>query len=123
MTGTEAITKLREVLRRQHKGLATEANYVHWLRRYMAALAELPPTLTREQKLERFLSALALRQDVAANTQNQAFNAIAFFYKEVLGTPLQKVDALRATRPAHLRHAPTVAETRALLQAVRDVVP
>ena len=44
-----------------------------------------------------------------------------FFYKDVLGTPLQKVDALRATRPVHLRHAPTVSETRALLQAVRDV--
>jgi hypothetical protein len=77
--------------------------------------------LSCEQKLERFLSALAQRHAVAASTQNQAFNAIAFFYKDVLGTPLQNVDALRATRPAHLRHAPTVTETRALLQAVRDV--
>lgn len=81
----------------------------------------MAPTLTREQKVEQFLTALAQRQAVAASTQNQAFNAIAFFYKDVLGTPLQNVDALRATRPAHLSHDPTVAETRALLQAVRDV--
>jgi integron integrase len=121
MNAKEAVRRLREVIRRQHKALATEASYVHWLRHYMAALADMPPNLTSEQKLERFLTALALRRDVAASTQNQAFNAIAFFYKDVLGTPLQNVDALRATRPAHLRHAPTIAETRALLQAVRDV--
>jgi hypothetical protein len=66
------------------------------------------------------LTELALKWDVAAATQNQAFNAIAFFYKDVLGNPLHGVDALRATRPIHLRHAPTVSETRALLQAVRD---
>ena len=111
---------MREVIRRQHKALATEESYVHWLGRYIHALQEMPATWTSEQKLERFLTDLALRRDVAASTQNQAFSAIVFFYKDVLGAPLHDVDALRATRPVHLRHAPTVAETRALLQAVRD---
>ena len=121
MKAIEAITKLREVLRREHKALATEASDVQWLRRYMAALADLPLTLSREQKLEHFLTALALRHDVAASTQNQAFNASACFSQDVLGTPLHNVDALRATRPAHLRHAPTVSKTRSLLQAVPDL--
>ncbi len=80
-----------------------------------------PPTLTSEQKLERFLTQLALTRDVAASTQNQAFSAIAFFHKDVLGTALHDVDAPRTTRPVHLRHAPTLTETRALLQAVGDV--
>jgi hypothetical protein len=48
---------------------------------------------------------------VAASTQNQALNAIAFSYKDVLGNPLHDVDALRATRPVHLRHAPAISET------------
>jgi len=121
MHAKEAIQRTREVIRRQHKALATEQTYVHWLRRYISALQGIPPTLTSEQKLERFLTELALTRDVAASTQNQAFNAIAFFYKDVLGTPLHDVDALRATRPVHLRHAPTLTETRALLQAVGDV--
>ncbi len=38
----------------------------------------------------------------------------------VLGVPLKNVDALRATRPDHIRHAPTVKETRDLIAAVRD---
>jgi len=121
MTTADAIMRLRNVLRRQHKALATEDAYVHWLRRYMAAIRQMPNALPSEKKLERFITELARTRNSAASTQNQAFNAIAFFYKEVLGHPLQSVDALRANRPAHLRHAPTVDEVRTLLQSVRDV--
>jgi hypothetical protein len=87
----------------------------------MTALGEMAPTLTREQKVEPFLTALAQRQADAASTQNQAFNAITFFYKDVLATPLQNVDALRATRPVHLRHAASVLGGRSVLQAVHDL--
>ncbi|HWH71648.1 MAG TPA: tyrosine-type recombinase/integrase [Candidatus Sulfotelmatobacter sp.] len=97
-----------------------QESYVHWLRHDMGAIQTMPAGWTSEKKLERFLTQLAVQRQVAASTQNQAFNAILFFYKEVLGKPLQNVQALRATRPAHLRHAPTVSETRALLLAVRD---
>lgn len=121
MTTQEALDRAREVIRRQHKALATEESYLGWLRRYMRALRQMPNGLTSEQKLERFLSELALKQNVSASTQNQAFNAIVFFYKDVLGAPLKEIDALRATRPDRLRHAPTVSETRDLLAAIRNV--
>lgn len=90
---------MREAIRRLHKALAT------W---------------TSEQTLERFLTDLALRGNVAASTQNQASSAIAVFCNDVLSAPLHDVDVLQSTRPVHLRHAPIIAETRALLQAVRD---
>jgi len=99
MNPTRAILRLREVIRRQHKALATEQSYVHWLQHYIAALQGMPASLPSEQKLERFLTQLALERNMAASTQNQAFNAIAFFYKDVLRKPLQDVDALRAVRP------------------------
>ena len=120
MNLNDAIERLRSVLRRQHKALATEDLYVFWLRRYVRALDTIPNPLASEQKLECFLTDLAKRCDLAASTQNQAFNAILFFYKDVLRQPLQNVDALRAKRPARLRHAPTISETQALLQTVRD---
>ncbi|HWI56078.1 MAG TPA: site-specific integrase [Bacillota bacterium] len=97
-----------------------QESYVHWLRHDMGAIQTMPAEWTSEKKLERFLTRLAVQRQVAASTQNQVFNGIIFFYKEVLGRPLQNVQALRATRPAHLRHAPTVSESRALLLAVRD---
>jgi hypothetical protein len=120
-----AIERLRDVLRLQHKAISTEDSYVYWLRRYVTALNTMPGSLTSEQKLENFLTNLARNRDLAASTQNQAFNAILFFYNEVIRQPLQNIDALRATRPARLRHAPTVAETQALLQtfAIGLVIP
>jgi integrase len=116
-----AIERLRDVLRRQHKAIATEATYVYWLRHYVNDLNKMPASLTSEQKLEHFLTDLARHRDLSANSQNQALNAVLFFYKEVLRQPLQNVDALRAKRPARLRHAPTIAETQALLQTIKDV--
>jgi integron integrase len=120
MTPTEALLRLRQVIRLQHKSLATEQSYVHWVRQFIPAVRAMPAELASEKKAERFLTYLATQRHVSASTQNQAFNAILFFYKHVLEKPLQRVEALRATRPAHLRHAPSVAQTRALLAKVRD---
>lgn len=121
MNTTQAIEQLRQVLRRQHKALATEDCYTFWLRRYIQALGSMPENLSSEKKLEQFLTDLALRGNVAASTQNQAFNAVLFFYREVLGKPFGNVDALRAKRPVHERHAPSVTETRLLLRTIPNL--
>ena len=121
MKKSQAIDRLREVIRRQHKAMATEDSYVFWVGRYINSLVKIPPELPSEKKLEIFLTRLALHHNVAASTQNQAFNAVIFFYKEVLGQALGNVDALRAKRPVHERHAPSVSDTRQLLQAISNV--
>jgi hypothetical protein len=36
------------------------------------------------QEVEAFLSHLAVEEKVSASTQNQAFNALLFLYREVL---------------------------------------
>ncbi len=61
------------MVRRKHPALATERSYCAWLRRYCDSLKVLPAHLSSEQKLERLLNALA-QENVAASTQNQAFN-------------------------------------------------
>ena len=83
MNTDEAVRRLAKVVRRQHLALATERTYCAWLRRYCDFLKGLPLHLPSEHKLERFLTGLS-QKDVAASTQNQAFNAIIFFYKEAL---------------------------------------
>ncbi len=121
MNPQQATDRTRAVIRRQQKTISTEQTYLRWLKQYMAAIRPMPQNLSSEQKLERFLTDLALKKNVSAATQNQAFNAILFFYKDVLAMPLKNVDALRATRPSHIRHAPSVEETRALLTAVKNI--
>jgi len=68
MNTTQAICRMREVIRRQHKALSTEDSYVFWLRRYMTALPQMPEGLSSEKKLEQFLTDLARHRDVSANT-------------------------------------------------------
>src|SRR5690349_8605416 len=120
MNPSQAIGRVREVIRRQHKALSTEECYIFWLRRYMKALIQMPEDLSSEKKVERFLTDLARYRDVAASSQNQALNAILFFYREVLGQSIANVNALRAKRPVQERHAPTVNETQRLLETIRN---
>jgi len=91
----------------RHSSINTEKTYVYWVKRYAAFLqaAKPPPDQPAETKMEAFLTSLA-RTGVAAATQNQAFNALLFLYREVLKQELLKVDALRAQRPASLRYCP-----------------
>jgi integrase len=121
MNAEQAVRRLREVLCRQHKAISTESTYVFWLRRYMRAIPGYPGTLTSEQKLERFLTELARDHGISAASQNQAFNSILFFYRDVLAQPLQAVNALCANRPVRLRNAPSIEDTQALLRTVRNV--
>ena len=115
-----ALQKLRETIRLKHLALKTEESYVAWIARYSRFISERCREGTPEAKMESFLTQLA-KQGVSASTQNQAFCAILFFYREVQKVALGKVDALRAKVPAHLRYAPEVHEVKALLAAVHDI--
>lgn len=110
------------MVRRRHLSLSTEQSYAHWLKRFAAYLAHLrmdAQGLSSERKMEMFLTMLA-KDDVSASTQNQAFNALLFFYQECLGQKLNGVNSLRAKRGSFVRRAPSVDEVRRLLAEVRD---
>jgi site-specific recombinase XerD len=51
-------------------------------------------------EIEKFLTHLAVNDKVSAATQNQAFNAILFLYREVLGISMEgrNIAAIRAKR-------------------------
>jgi len=95
------LDQISEVMRLKHYSIRTERTYADWVRRYvhfhrMKSRAELLPG---EPKVEAFLSDLAVRGKVAVSTQNQAFNALLFLYREVLHAQLGSIDSVRATRP------------------------
>jgi len=54
-------------------------------------------------EIEAFLTDLDVKGKVAASTQNQAFCALLFLYKQVLKIDVfDNVDALRAKKPQRL---------------------
>src|SRR5471030_90680 len=102
----EVVALVRAKIRMLHFALSTEAAYCGWTGKYYDFCRTLPATLTPEKKAESFLPYLARERRTAARTQNQAFAAVLFLYKEVLGKPLGDVHALRAKRPIHERVSP-----------------
>ena len=112
--------QVREVLRLKHYSIRTERCYCDWIRRYirfhqMKAREELMPGTA---KVETFLSDLAVNGHVAASTQNQAFNALLFLYREVLHEQFENVQAVRADRPVRVPVVLTVEEARQMIVAM-----
>ncbi|HEY4300938.1 MAG TPA: tyrosine-type recombinase/integrase [Candidatus Didemnitutus sp.] len=116
----EVVALVRDRIRLRHYSLNTEYLYCWWIGHYYDFCRQLPAGLAPERKIEAFLSDLAVRKRVAARTQNQAFAAILFLYREVLAQPLGNVDALRAKNYRHERTAPSPEQVRALRAAVTD---
>lgn len=115
------VNRMREVIRLQNKALATERDYCGWLRRYFGFTTRLAKGFTPEQKAEKFLTWLAVKQDVSGATQDSAFAAIVFFYKNVIRKPLGNLDCIRAQRRKVVRTAPDPEATLRLLAALPDV--
>ena len=73
-------------------------------------------------EVNAFLTHLAVNENVAASTQNQALSAILFLYREVLELELGlNLDAVRAKRPRNLPTVLTVAETLEILNNLTGV--
>ncbi len=72
---------LRDVLRAKHYAYRTEQAYVHWSRRYILFHDKRHPREMGVPEIERFLTHLAVHQNVSASTQTQALCALLFLYK------------------------------------------
>lgn len=73
--------------------------------------------------MNRFLSHLAVQENVAASTQNQALAAVLFLYEHALEQPLDRIEGVvRARKPKRLPVVLTPEEVEAVLGQL-DVVP
>jgi len=75
---------MRTQIRRRHLRYRTEQGYMGWLRRFQAFLHPRNAMDAQEEDVVAFLTMLAEKEAVAAATQNQAFNALLFFFRHVL---------------------------------------
>jgi integrase len=97
------IDQVRQAIRTRHYSDKTEKAYVHWIKRYIFFHDKRHPQEMAEAEIASFLSSLASDGHVSASTQNQAFNALLFLYKEVLDKKIGLIDGVvRAKRPLRL---------------------
>jgi integron integrase len=107
------LDRVREAIRVRHYSRRTEDAYVQWIRRYILFHGKVHPSTMGAQEIEAFLSSLAVERHVSASTQNQAFSAILFLYREVLRTdPGQVQPVARAVSPIRVPVVLTRSEVR-----------
>ncbi|MBT8408375.1 MAG: integron integrase [Gammaproteobacteria bacterium] len=97
--GRSLFQVVRERARARHYSIRTERAYLDWIRRYLRYHKGRHPREMGGAEIERFLTWLALENKVSASTQNQAFNALIFLYREVLEIELPPLAGVTRAKP------------------------
>jgi len=74
------LDQVREAIRMRHYSMRTEEAYVSWIKRFILFHGKRHPLEMGEDEITRYLSALAVHEQVSASTQNQALAALMFLY-------------------------------------------
>jgi len=113
--------QVREVLRYHHYGKRTEEAYVRWIKGFIYFHNKQHPKDMGKAEIEAYLSHLAVNKNVAASTQNQAFNALLFLYKQVLDLPFaDDIAPIRSKKPVRLPVVLSQQEVTRLLDCMSD---
>ena len=117
-----AAQSLAEAVRRRHYSRRTEKAYLGWLHRFLAFHHQRDPATMGAAEVRDYLTHLAVQQRVGASTQNQAFSALLFLYRDVLHRELTGLaDTPRAKRPIRLPIVLSRPEVRAVLDGMQGL--
>lgn len=115
------LEQVRDAIRVRHYSYRTEKTYIYWIRRYILFHNKRHPQEMGADEVTAFLTHLAVSEQVAASTQNQAMQAIVFLYRAVLQQEVQGIDAIRAKASRKLPTVLTPAEVQLVLQQLHGV--
>ncbi len=101
--GTRLMDQVKAAIRVRHYSRKTEKAYCYWIQFFIRFHHFRHPSEMSEAEVSAFLSFLAVTRRVSASTQNQAFNALVFLYKQVLEQPFNNIHGVvRAKTPQRI---------------------
>jgi site-specific recombinase XerD len=106
MTPRKLLDQVSDVARFRHLSLRTEQAYRSWIKRFILFHGKRHPRDLDAAAVRAFLTHLAVNEHVAASTQNQAFNALLFLYKQVLQIKFPDISGVERARQS--RRLPVV---------------
>jgi len=87
----------------RHYSSKTLNTYNGWVRKFQTFTKSEQPLSLVTHDVKEFLTFLAVKRKVSSSTQNQAFNALLFFFRHVLGKEFGAVDGVvRAKRKPYI---------------------
>ncbi len=111
---------VRDKIRFKHYSYSTERTYVHWIKHYILFHHKKHPVEMGKDEIESYLTKLAVKDKVSPTTQNQAFSALLFLYKEVLGIDMSEWN-IQALRAQERKHIPVVLSKEEVQKVLRNV--
>lgn len=115
---TPVLQLVRNHCRVKHLSYSTEKTYCGWIKSFFAYFNERAKRSLYDMgraEVEQYLTHLAVDLRVSASTQNQAFNALLFLYRNVIPKDMGDINAVRAKRSRRLPTVLTRTEVAAIL--------
>ncbi|MCF7873590.1 MAG: integron integrase [Candidatus Omnitrophica bacterium] len=118
------IDKVRKSIQLKHYSYRTEQTYVDWIKRFFSYINKNNPNKCLEEKLnsenvKMYLTYLAIERKVSSSTQNQAFCALLFLFREVLKIELKSLgNTVRAKQKIRLPSVLTFGEVKEMFNYV-----
>ena len=100
---TSAFDKLNDEIKIRHYSPKTLRAYRGWARQFQSFTKSKDPQLLSAADVKDFLTFLAVKRKVSASSQNQAFNALLFFFRHVLKKEFGEIkDVPRAKKKPYI---------------------
>lgn len=114
---------VRDKIRFKHYSISTEKTYIFWIKHYIFFHQKRHPLDLGKKEIEDFLTFLAVTKKVSPTTQNQAFSALLFLYREVLGVDIStwNIQALRAQERKHIPVVLTIDEVKKVIFNMKGI--
>jgi hypothetical protein len=98
---SQVMEEMKRSMRLKHYSYSTERTYLDWATRFFRYVqttkGDSGPVVSDD--IKQYLSHLAINRRVSASTQNQAFNALLFLFRDVLGQDVGNLgNTVRAKR-------------------------
>lgn len=96
-------TRLRDEIKVRHYSPKTYKAYSTWVYKFQRFVNKKEFEQLSSEDVKQFLTYLAVEQNVSASSQNQAFNALLFFFRNILKKEFGKIDGVvRAKRRPYI---------------------
>jgi site-specific recombinase XerD len=124
---SKIISEMRQAIRIKHYSYRTERSYLDWAERFNDYIFKVKKRDVHtvglgSDDVRDFLSYLALTKRVSSSTQNQAFNALLFLFRDVLKVELGDLSkTVRAKRGQKLPVVLSSEEVQALFKNVKGL--
>lgn len=122
-TWQQAKERFTELIRLRHYAYNTEKTYQEWIRRFLLYTKLGTPQQASSEHVKQFLAYLAVERKVTASTQNQAFNALLFLFRDVLGIEFGDFrNTIRAKKNQRVPVVLTIDEIKAVFAHIKGVM-